>query len=239
MKRYGACALLIALTWVTYGRSDRERSYAEKSPRQVFTKGCLSARELSMNVTKLSSSLTEVELIEVRKILTTAARSSAQCRDNIIQEMTTSMATPLDNLFYDSAKSYLWRNGCRVLEELNAVETLEFMMDHLMVTDGLSTNMNHFFAVEFVIARGANSIPNLSEVLRTSPNPVKRKVAIFCIVMIGGSGALEALETSQQTEVDGCNRKFVEVSIAELKAGGGRVTNDGYLNWYSRFLCQN
>jgi hypothetical protein len=212
-----------------------------KQPAVAVSTACLSERNVSSAVQRLSSPLSDPELVEVKKVLFGSARRSQKCRKQVIAALITAMDKPNLDLLQDPASFDTWNYGAKLLGELKAAEALDLLITHLNITDGLSSNMNHYPAVGGVITMGPVAIPKLAAVLRGSSDPYMRRKTVFCIASIGGPAAMRALKKSQSLESDRCNSEFIRASIKALdnKRLPNQITSEDRLKWYSTFLCHD
>ena len=120
------------------------------------------------------------------------ARKSRECRDGVINELMRALKEA--DRQNDQSAFLLWARGSGILGELKAVESLNVLIDHLDLNDGLfSASMIHQPVVPTVEKMGWVAVPKLGFALRHHPNLDIRLAAALCLLDIGGSEALAAL----------------------------------------------
>jgi hypothetical protein len=133
----------------------------------------------------------------------------------------------------------MWDNGARVLAELRAVEALDLLIANLGFTDDFSISMSHYPSVSAVIDIGAPALYKLELVLHQNPDPNMRKLATFCIALIGGAKARVALTKALSNETDKCLRTFLTLSLEmfDNKVKPNHILREKDGRWYSAFYC--
>ncbi len=219
-------------------------SITKAKPRLKQATQCLGNGELDASVATFKSYLAGPELEKAESLLLGNARSSPQCRSNVIQALITAMSNitpkdpPLTELGVNQPTYYLWQNGANLFAKLQATEALDLLVANLGLTDGWSTSMNHYPAVNALTRIGPPAIPKLEFVLHNNSQPFTRKFAVFCISSIGGAEAKRILSKALTKETDACINRFIRVSLELFDAK--RQTNsmtpaDG--RWLSAFYC--
>ena len=236
MRWLGFIVILITSVNCAVGKT----AFAARNTR-VASSTCLSQADVSDAVQRLSS-LNDLEMAEVKKVLFRDAARSRKCRQQVITTLMKAMDKPNLDLVWDRASYSYWHYGARLLGELKATEALDLLIAHLNATDGRSPNMTHYPAVNGVIAMGSIAIPKLAAALGLSTNPILRTYAIFCIASIGGNSAKVALKEALDVESDQCNRKFIDASLNAFKnrRTPNRIIFDPERSkWYAAFDCHD
>jgi len=173
---------------------------------------CGSEVDIRRSIAKLAS--TSPDGKNAADNLTLLAKQSSQCRSLTIEELTRAMNDRPPNNVKDPSAYFLWANGAAVLGDLNAVESLDLLIDHLDLNDGFfSASMAHQPLVPAVGKMGVLAVPKLAIALQRHPNRDIRLAAALCLADIGGMEATEALKTALRTEADQCVRRFVTLSL--------------------------
>ena len=114
------------------------------------------------------------------------------------------------------ARFNLWLHGKDVLSALKAVETLDFLIDHLNESDGqFSASMIHQPAFAAVTSMGSAAVPKLAEALKHHSERDVRLTVALRLIEIGGDNATNALKEVAKTDSDECVRRFIELSLKE------------------------
>jgi hypothetical protein len=219
-KIYGATVLIVMVVIVTTSLYFKIRAKPSQQLRQEPTRTgsstfCLEQADVGRNIAKLSGEDTEVS-DPVNRLLS-AAGSSTQCRDEIIQALVLAMKGNRD--LRNPTSFNLWSNGAWLLGSLKAVEALDFLIDHLNLSDGhFSASMNHQPAVEGVTRMGSAAVPKLADALKHHQNRDIRLTVALCLIDIGGPEASEALKEAAKTDSDDCVRRFIELSLMKPTA---------------------
>ena len=205
---------------------------------------CLENSELDAGIATFKSFLAGSELERVHGLLMRTAERSPSCRAQIIQGLMAAMShviakdPPLSNVGVNQPTYYLWQNATNLLAKLQATEALDLLIANLGLTDGWSVSVSHYPAIDALIRIGQPAIPKLEFVLHNNSQPHMRKFAVFCISLIGGVRARNALSKALSTESDPCVNKFMRISL-DLFGTRGRPNSitpaDG--KWYSAFYC--
>lgn len=88
---------------------------------------------------------------------------------------------------YDSKAFRLLARGSGVLGELKAVETLDLLIAHLDLSDGLfRASMAHAPVLSAVTNMGEAAVPQLAVVLKTNPDKHKRlpQLTVYSILVV-------------------------------------------------------
>ena len=203
---------------------------------------CIPQSQISKSLVTLRLYLSGEELFETKRLLLRKAKSSQDCRSQVIQALMTAMKQPgRDNGFgsVDSETYALWENGGEILGELKAIEALDLLTANFGLTDGLSISLGHFPALDPIIAMEHLSIPKLREVLSKDPEPSRRKFAVFCLASIGGTTARDVLTKALSGETDPCVKKFISVSLEvfDNKTKPNHIIAEDNGRWYSYVYC--
>jgi len=148
------------------------------------------------------------------------------------------MNIPDLNFELNGPSYFLWRRGATILGKLQAIEALDFLIDHLDLNDGFfSASMVHQPAVHGVEAMGSVAVPKLSLAVQHHMNRNIRLAAALCLVDIGGQAAMEALRAALHSESDSCVRRFIELSLE--KPGTGIEAPELLRQRLMAFRCDN
>lgn len=215
----------------------RARSTQMRPPAQ-----CIPQTQLSESLAALRSTASDDDLFETKRLLLRNAKSSQDCRSQVIQALMIAMEKPgRDNGLggVDSETYALWRNGAALLRDLRATQALDLLIANFGLTDGLSTTLGHYPALDPIIGMGELSIPKLQEVLSKDSEPFKRKFAVFCLGSIGGVKARNVLAKALPGETDPCVKKFISVSleIFNNKTRPNQIIGEENGRWYSYIYC--
>lgn len=196
--------------------------------------GCLTQREISAAV-RVFSTGGEAQVDKARTLLLNGSRQSPRCRERIVTTLMEVLDKPYLNFEEDQASFYLWRHGADLLGDLKAVEALDLLISHLDLSSGaFSSSMNHRPALRGIIKMGSLAVPKLDDLLRNSPDPKLRHLAVYCIATIGGPSAVSSLKQASDLESDKCVSRFIRISLDSFD-DNGRIKNR--LAWFSGFLC--
>ena len=144
-------------------------------------------------IAKLYSETPEAEQAAIK--LTELANESRECREEVIKALIEAL-NKADFQNYDSA-FHLWARGSGILGHLKAVEALDPLIAHLDLNDGLfSASMYHEPVVLAMEEMGKVAVPKLAVSLKHNPDKEIRLAAAFCLSTIGGSEALDALNSA-------------------------------------------
>jgi hypothetical protein len=206
------------------------------------TAQCIPQTQLSKSLDTLRLNLSGEDLFKARQLLLENAKSSQDCRSQVVQAVMTALKQPgKDNGLggVDSETYALWHNGAELLGELRATEALDLLIANFGLTDGLSATLGHFPALAPIIAMGQPSIPKLQEIIDKNPEPFRRKFAVFCLASIGGTTAKRVLASALPGESDPCVKKFIGVTLEvfDNKTKPNHITADENGRWYSYVYC--
>jgi len=194
---------------------------------------CLAPQVLTNALTQLSGSYDEGQ--RARATFLRAANKSARCKQEIVSSIMKAMDRPGLDIRRDQASYYLWREGSRLLGELKASEALDLLISHIGMNDGeWSVSMVHQPALGGIIEMGPIAVPKLSVLLR-SPDAASRHDAVYCLSLIGGPSALQALKQALPSESDKCVKRFIQASIKSLDNEEKKLQDNG--DWLPAFLC--
>jgi hypothetical protein len=149
-----------------------------------------------------------------RNALLNFARQSSICREEVVRALIKAMDQP--NLDFERQPSnyYLWREGSQLLGELKAIESLDLLIAHLDRTNGLHSGSMVFQPAILGVRRmGQAAIPKLALALQKNPNARIRMAAVYCLTVIGGESAMNALKQAQAGETNQCVAHFIRVSL--------------------------
>lgn len=234
------CWLSLSLS-VCYQFESDAAKYLNRAAGPPFygTAQCLSDAELDKKLLIFKSQFAGPDLVEAKKLFLTHATRSQDCRQRVIQSLITAMGQHTSSS-PDSETYTLWHNGATVLAELRADEALDLLIANLGLTDGLSTSLSHYPAVNAVTRIGQSAIPKLENLLAQDSDPNIRRLAVFCVASIGGSRARTALTNAVAKQSDQCTTRFMRISL-EMFANKTRPNHvpPGKENarWFSAFYC--
>jgi hypothetical protein len=220
------------------GRGGPANRHASSTVKVKSETGCLTESEVLNSLEKMVYS-SQPEANQARETLLNEARRSAGCRTELIAAVMSALDKPDQDFDRDPVRMYpLWREGAKLLGDLKAAEAVELLVSHLYLNTGsYSTTMSHRPAVWGVINMGELAIPKLSAVLRESPDPEMRLLAVYCISAIGGQTAISALKQALDSEPDHCVNRFIRVSIDSLDNKHYSLGGDTR-KWYWAFMCK-
>jgi len=145
--------------------------------------------------------------------LTELANESRECREEVINALIAAL-NKADFQNYDSA-FHLWARGSGILGHLKAVEALDLLIAHLDLNDGFfSASMYHEPVVLAMVEMGEVAVPKLALALKHNPDKEIRLAAAFCLTTIGGSEALDALNSALTSETEDCVRRFITLTLS-------------------------
>lgn len=219
-------------------RGSRDRLESTDSVIELRSpESCMSERDLAESLAALTSPSSKPE--SHREILVGYARTSQQCRAQIVAALVREMDKPVIDMQRDQRTFFLWHYGGEVLGALRAIEALDLLIANLGVTDGESPSMTHYPAVETVIRIGSISIPKLSAKLKQEENARIRNLAVFCIASIGGRTAKQALVKALPNEKDKCVSNFIRFTLKSFDNSRrpNHVAADDIVKWFSAFYC--
>lgn len=214
MKLLGKLSTVLIMIVVGTGTLHLSNRGSEEGLSGSLTIACGSETDLKVAINKKLSSEDWVEADQARKILLKYSNESPVCRTKIIKMLIHSMNKRELNFVVDRRSYFLWLNGSTLLGELQAVDAIDLLIDHLDLNDGdFSASMVHQPAVRGIIAMGAASVPRLTVALQHNPNRNIRLAAALCLKDIGGPSATDALKQALTSESDQCIRRFIELSF--------------------------
>ena len=177
---------------------------------------CGTSIALEAAIDKLSLE-NEPETAQIRKALVQQSNKSQTCRTETIKALVQAMDQPNLNFFTDRRSFILWSNGSAILGELKAVESLDLLIEHLHLNDGaFSASMAHQPAFRGVTQMGELAVPKLSIALQQNKSESVRRASVLCLVAIGGSTAIKALELTLPSERNPCVRDLIETAVEIL-----------------------
>lgn len=200
---------------------------------------CLPYDHLLASIQKLSYSVSQAEFDEVRKILIGEADRSAVCRQQVIASLLERTEDSAPQRPREISDFLFWRYRAELLGNLRAVEVIDQLINHISVSDRLSSSLSHYPVVRGLIKMGPLAIPKLAAVVRYEADPYVRRKAIFCIAQIGGPEAMQALREAKSLDKNRCNNKFIGLSIKAFqnKAFPNQITSEDRPDWYAAFFC--
>jgi len=202
--------LLCSIVLMLFGRDGSTSGTTQKG-----FQACLSDDQLARRIISLSSNYNEAQ--DTQQLLREKARESSACRHRIIAAVMAAMDKPNLDISRDQASYYLWSEGAVLLGDLKAVESLDFLLSHITMSDGeFSTTLRHQPALEGIIRMGALAIPKLTLLLR-SDDCETRYYAARCLFHIGGRSARQTLQQALRTETDRCVKRFIVVSLKLMR----------------------
>ncbi len=174
----------------------------------TFTRPCQS-RIQPLDLQKLSN---RVEATEGVTKLLELAKESPECRDAVINEVIGALNNA--DLEKDDSAFQLWATGSAILGRLKAVQAIDLLIAHLDLNDGFfSASMSHepvYLAMEEM---GEVAVPKLALALKTNPKKRIRLSAALCLSTIGGSEAIDALNSALTSETEGCVRRLITLLL--------------------------
>lgn len=193
---------------------------------------CLTDDQLAKAVVSLSSNYNEAQVAQ--QLLREKSSESSICRQSIIAAVMKAMDKPNLDISRDQAGADLWREGAVLLGDLKAVESLDFLLSHIKMTDGeFSLTMRHQPALAGIVRMGPLAIPKLKPLLRNDDCQT-RYYAVYCLYQIGGSSPRRALQQALPIESDRCVKRFIVVSLKEMR---GIKPEPG--EWTSAVFCSS
>jgi HEAT repeat protein len=176
---------------------------------------CLSDDQLARRIISLSRNSNEAQ--DTQQLFREKARESSACRQQIIAAVIAAMDKPNLDISRDPAGYYLWSEGAVLLGDLKAVESLDFLLSHITMSDGeFSTTLRHQPALEGIIRMGALAIPKLKLLLKSDDSQTRYDAA-RCLFHIGGPSARQTLQQALRTETDRCVKRFIVVSLKLMR----------------------
>ena len=144
--------------------------------------------------------------------LTEVAKESPECREEIINALIEALNKA--DLQNDDSAFRLWAKGSGILGELRAVEALDLLIAHLDLNDGwFSASMVHEPVVGAMEKMGEVAVPKLAVALKHNPRKEIRLAAALCLATIGGSEALDALNSALTSETEECVRRLITLLL--------------------------
>ncbi len=194
--------------------------------------------------TELSNSLAtfkrqpDLDVGRVSQSLLTKARSSPECRSQLVQTLIATMEHATDTAT-NPENYFLWQNGASLLADLKATEALDLLVANIDLDDKFSIKLSHCPALVALREIGVPAIPKLQLALTNDPVPHRRRFAAFAIADIGGRQAKTALRNAQALETDSCTKEFLRVSLEAFnnKAKQNHISPALYSKWVSAFYC--
>ncbi|MGH9967131.1 MAG: HEAT repeat domain-containing protein [Pyrinomonadaceae bacterium] len=176
------------------------------------------------------------------------AKKSPPCRKEVVRALMESMDKPDLNFEREISSYFVWREGSQLLGELKATESLDLLISHLDLTNGLHSSSKVFQpAILGVRQMGPAAIPKLAVALLQSPKAGVRMAAAYCLTDIGGVSAMNALRHAQDGEANKCVSRFISISLSTFsyKSNGRssfdneapQANIDARRNWLTAFEC--
>jgi HEAT repeat protein len=218
--------LILTVTWqlqLKYAQSGSEASLAAST-----SSGSCQSQSRRGYIHKLSYDTPEGP--QAASKLIDEANESRECRDGVINELMRALKEA--DLQNDQSAFLLWARGSGILGELKAVESLDLLIDHLNLNDGLfSASMIHQPVVPAVEKMGWVAVPKLGFALKHHPNREIRLAAALCLADIDGSEVQAALKEALNTETDQCVRHFITLLLLDpteaVKSNPHLYANEG------------
>lgn len=193
---------------------------------------CLTDSQLSRAVISLSGAHNEVRWAQ--RLLRQSAKRSSTCRRRVIAAVMTAMDKPGLDIRRNQADADLWQEGADLLGDLKATQALDLLLSHITMTDGQwSTTMRHQPALSGIVRMGPLAIPKLKRLLRNGDSE-PGIMSVYCLYQIGGGAARRILQQALPKESDRCVRRFMVVSLKEMR---GIKPEPG--EWGSAIFCSS
>jgi HEAT repeat protein len=181
------------------------------SPNHVIL-ACDARVDLTDAIGSLSSADSQKRKNAREKLLSYA--KDIQCKRQIIKGMMNAMDKPDLDFRSNQSDYYLWLEGSQLLGDLRAAESLDLLISHLDLNNGLfSASMKHQPAVVGVIGMGSLAVPKLVDALRHNQNRDIRQAAAFCLSAIEGRQAGDSLRSALKSETDSCVIRMIKASL--------------------------
>jgi hypothetical protein len=181
------------------------------------------------------------EVAKVYESLLTKARSTPECRTEVVQALIRRLEQANKDTTNKNEKFYLWQSGAGLLADLKAVEALDLLIANIDLTDGWSSTISQYHTPVLIaiLKIGAPAIPKLHIFLKNVSVPYKRNFAAFCIAYIGGAEARKALLDALPGETDPCVKKFLQISLQAFdnKKKPNHISSELRGKWGSAFYC--
>jgi hypothetical protein len=240
------CSILVVALWLIIVPALVKPVIDAVETRSVGTQmqiplRCIQGAELSESLATLK--LQEgPEVARVHESLLTKARTSTECRTQVVEALITALEQATKDKTNQNEKFYLWQHGAGLLADLKAIEALDLLIANINITDGWSASLSeyHVPALAAILKIGAPAIPKLQTVLSKDSDSSKRLFAALAIAYIGGSQARKALTSALPSETDPCVKKFVSVSLEAFnnKAKPNHISSGLNGKWLSAFYCR-
>jgi HEAT repeat protein len=189
-----ASLLILTLTW-HFGLRSSSSAGACQSNSYVH--------KLSANTPEAGQATTK--LLEL-------AKESPQCREEVINTVIDALNKA--DLKNDDSAFRLWAKGSAILAELKAVEAIDLLIAHLDLNDGFfSASMSHEPVVLAMEDMGEVAVPKLAMALKHNPDKEIRLAAALCLSTIGGSEAVDALNSALTSETEECVRRLITLLL--------------------------
>lgn len=136
--------------------------------------------------TELSNSLAtfrrqpEPDVRRVSQSLLTKARTSRECRSQLVQTMSIAMEQATNTTNHPE-NYFLWQNGAGLLADLKATEALDLLIANIDLDDNLSIKLSRCPALVAIREIGVPAIPKLQIALTHDPVPPRRRFAALAI----------------------------------------------------------
>lgn len=182
------------------------------------------------------------EVYKVYESLLTKARTSNECRTQVVEALIRAMEQATDLTINQYENYFLWQHGAGLLADLKATEALDLLVANINLTDGWSTSLSqsHTPVLVAILEFGAPAIPKLQTLLIKDSDPAKRLFAALAIASIGGSQARKALSSAVPNETDPCVKNFVNVSLQAFnnKKKPNHISSELNGKWLAAFHCR-
>lgn len=228
-------ASIVSTVFIVNGGHD---SQSGQMASRSSTQNCLNESEGSSALATLSFGKYGEQHQAVAFLKDSAGRSTA-CRGQVITRLMAAMDQPNLDLTAGTPQFFLWHYGTEILVQLKAVEALDLLVANIQLHDGSGFPFNHYPALGALIDLGELALPKLHSVLRDHPDRFTRRLAVFCIALIGGQSADAILKQAMVSESDPCAASCIRATLNEFKnkRRPHNISDIGRTKWYTTFLC--
>ena len=204
----------------------------------ISVQGCPSQSEISAALRILSHGSYDDQQKAVAGLKANAGRSM-KCRKQVITSVMSAMDQPNLDLTGGTPQFFLWHYCSQLLGDLKATEALDLLITNFERHDGSGFPFNHYPALGGVIRMGDIALPKLQIALRDNPSLFTRRLAVFCIALIGGHSARQILSQALDTETDSCVASCIRATLNAFnnKRRPTFISNEVRTAWYTTFLC--
>jgi hypothetical protein len=185
---------------------------------------------------------------QARPRLLKYAKESQACRQAVVHSVMKNMDIPNLKFEGELANYLIWREGAILLGELQATEALDLLISHLDLNNGFHSGSKIFQPAILGVSRiGKAAVPKLTVALLESQKVGVRMAAAYCLTVIGGRSAMDALKKAQRSETDRCVARYIHISLDTFSyKSHGRIRFDNDApqanldmrrNWMMAFEC--